>query len=362
MVNDEINSLITLAEQSGNLRYPRWELFNSYTGCMIGTPAIPVIVGAYEKGIRKYDVEKAYLYSRNSADMFSVNAEGYSPGSLSKTLEYLFSDWCVGRFAERLGKTDDARKYYGKSALYVNSYDPEVQWMRTRKADGSWLEWKGKTVHGQGCKESNPFQQGWFVPHDVQGLINLMGKEHFEQELISFFENTPDDFNWNDYYNHANEPVHHVAFMFPYTGMPWMTQQLSRKICDNSYGTGVYGLKGNEDVGQMSAWYILAAIGFHPVNPADGVYIIGSPLFEKVTLRLDPAYYQGKEFVVKARNNTPENVYIQSATLNGKPLTRAWLLHSEIVAGGTLELQMGAAPNKEWGTGQENLPPSHTKE
>ncbi|MDR0843785.1 MAG: GH92 family glycosyl hydrolase [Tannerella sp.] len=361
MVNDEVNSLITLAEQSGNLYYPRWELLNAYTGCMIGTPAIPVIVGAYEKGIRRYDVEKAYRYAKNTADKFSNNAEGYSPGSLSETLEYTFSDWCVGRFAERLGKIDDSQKYFSKSLLYVNSYDPEVQWMRTRKADGSWLEWEGKTVHNQGTKESNPYQQGWFVPHDVQGLINLMGKEHFDKELITFFEKTPDSFDWNDYYNHPNEPVHHVAFMFTYTGLPHLAQKWSRIICENAYDIGVYGLKGNEDVGQMSAWYILAAMGFHPVNPAEDTYIIGSPLFDKVTLRLDPAYYTGKEFVIKAHNNSPENVYIQSATLNEKPLSRAWLLHSEIVAGGTLEFQMGPTPNKEWGVGEENLPPSQSK-
>ena len=362
MVNDAVNSLIALAEQSGKQYYPRWELLNAYTGCMLGNPAVPVIVGAYEKGIRKYDVEKAYRFAKNSVDIFSNNAEGYSPGSLSETLEYAFSDWCVGRFAEKLGKTGDARKYYDKSLLYHKSYDPEVQWMRTRDKDGSWLKWEGKTIHGQGCIESNPYQQGWFVPHDVQGLIDLMGKEYFVNELIYFFENTPGDFNWNDYYNHPNEPVHHVAFMFTYAGLPYLTQQWSRKICDNAYDTGVYGLKGNEDVGQMSAWYVLAAMGIHPVNPADNVYIIGSPLFEKITLLLNPAYYPGKEFVIKAHKNSPENIYIQSAVLNGKPLSRAWLLHSEIVSGGTLELQMGPTPNKEWGSGKENLPPSQSKQ
>lgn len=362
MVNDEINSLITLAEQSGNEYYPRWELFNAYTGCMIGTPAIPVIVGAYEKGIRNYDVEKAFRFAKNTADIFSNNTEGFSPGSLSETLEYTFSDWCVGRFAERLGKTDDVQKYFGKSLMYANSYCPEVQWMRTRRSDGSWLDWRGKTAHGQGCKESNPYQQGWFVPHDVQGLINVMGREHFVNELIAFFENTPGDFNWNDYYNHPNEPVHHVPFMFTYAGLPYLTQKWSRQICENAYGTGVYGLKGNEDVGQMSAWYVLAAMGIHPVNPAEEVYIIASPLFNKVTLHLDPAYYPGEKFVITAHQNSPENMYVQSATLNGEPLSRAWILHSEIASGGTLELQMGPEPNKEWGTGKENLPPSQSEE
>ena len=173
--------------------------------------------------------------------------------------------------------------------------------------------------------ESNPYQQGWFVPHDVQGLINLMGRDYFLAYLTEFFEKTPLSFQWNDYYNHSNEPVHHAAYLFVYAAEPWLTQKWTRIIMDHAYGPGVKGLCGNEDVGQMSAWYVLSAIGLHPVSPVDGVYILGSPLFEKVTVRLDPKYHQGKSFTVIAKGNSAKNVYIQSARLDGKELNRAWL-------------------------------------
>jgi predicted alpha-1,2-mannosidase len=163
---------------------------------------------------------------------------------------------------------------------------------------------------------------------------------------------------WNDYYNHPNEPCHHIAYLFTYAGVPWLTQKWSRRICDMAYGTGVRGLCGNEDVGQMSAWYVLAATGFHPVCPGDNVYLIGSPLFDRVTISLDPNYYSGGEFTVITLNNSADNIYVQSAHLNGVPLERAWITHNEITAGGTLELLMGSDPNMSWGSGPENRPPS----
>ena len=151
--------------------------------------------------------------------------------------------------------------------------------------------------------------------------------------------------------------MHHTAYLFTYAGKPWLTQKWSRFVMDHAYGAGVSGLCGNEDVGQMSAWYILSAIGFHPVSPVDGIYIIGSPLFDEVTLKLDSHYYHGGTFTVKARNNSAQNMYVQSATLNGKPLNRAWLRHSEVVAGGVLELVMGPVPNERWGSAPDELPP-----
>jgi predicted alpha-1,2-mannosidase len=194
------------------------------------------------------------------------------------------------------------------------------------------------------------------VPQDVQGLINLMGKDYFLRYLTAFFEQTPTNFLWNEYCNHANEPVHHTAYLFTYAGAPWLTQKWSRFIMDHAYGDAVNGICGNDDVGQMSAWYALSAIGFYPVSPVDGVYIIGSPLFDRVTLRLDQRYYSGRTFTVIARNNSAQNFYVQSAKLNGKPLNRAWLRLPEIVAGGTLELHMGPQPNKNWGS--QELPTS----
>ncbi|MFH1965710.1 MAG: GH92 family glycosyl hydrolase, partial [Acidobacteriota bacterium] len=237
MVNDEINSLIEMAELSGNEYFPRWEILNSYSGCMIGNPAVSVLADAYIKGIRGYDVEKAFQYALNSVDKFGNGTRGYVPEKLSETLEYAYFDWCVARLAEALGKEKISREYLKKSEAWRNVWDPEVQWMRARRADGSWLPWKGKLEHGQGCVESNPFQQGWFVPHDIPGLISLMGKDFFLTELNTFFDKAPEDFLWNDYYNHPNEPVHHVPFLFNFAGAPYLTQKWTRAICANAYGT-----------------------------------------------------------------------------------------------------------------------------
>ena len=207
--------------------------------------------------------------------------------------------------------------------------------------------------------ESNPYQQGLFVPHDVTGLINLMGgDDRFLAHMVPFFEKTPRNFKWNEYYNHANEPVHQAVYMFPYAGTPWLTQKWARDVMNNAYGSGVKGLCGNEDVGQMSAWFLLSAMGFHPVSPASSIYIIGSPLFDEVSIRLDPKYYPGKSFKVVAHHNTDKNVYVQSVRLNGKALERAWITHKEIVSGGTLEFKMGPEPNTAWASAPEHRPPS----
>ena len=362
MVNDEINSMIHIAEHDKrNQAYPRWELLSTATGCMLGNPAISVIADAYTKGIRNYDVDKAYQYCVATADKFKNDTYGYTHGSMSHTLEYAYTDWCVAKLAEALDKPEDAEKYTTRALSYKKIWDPNVQWFHSRLTDGTWTDWKGKTVHGQGCTESNPFQQGWFVPHDVYGLIDLMGYDTFVKELTLFFDKVPEDFLWNDYYNHANEPCHHVVFLFNYAGKPWLTQKWSRKICDKAYNTTVRGLCGNEDVGQMSAWYVLAAMGLHPVCPGDGIYQLTSPVFNQVSIRLDPDYYPGKTFTVTAVNNSQVNVYIQSAALNGHPLERAWVTHQEIVTGGTLEFVMGPEPNTAWGSATELLPPPALK-
>jgi len=356
MVNDEINSLIHMAEVSGRRYFPRWEIMNSYSGCMLGNPAVSVILDAYVKGIRDYDVQKAWLFCRNTVETFSNEPLGYRPEDISRTLEYAYSDWCVGRFAELLEKKEDSLTYYERSSAYKTIYDPEVRWFRGRTADGKWIPWQGKTVHGQGCVESNPYQQGWFVPHDMEGLIELLGRDNFISELTAFFEKAPSGFTWNDYYNHANEPVHHAAYLFPYAGVPWLTQKWSRIVCEQAYGTGVDGLCGNEDVGQMSAWYVLSASGLHPVCPGDGLYVLTSPLFERIEFQLDGRYATGQSFTVIAKGNSPSNRYIQSVRLNGKPLDRLWLTHQEIATGGQIELQMGPKPNKTLGTDRDSYP------
>ena len=356
IINDQVNSLVQLADLSGR-PFSRWDILNCNSGCMLGSPAVSVAADAYLKGIRGFDVEKAYAIAKRT-----VRAEdgklGWAPESLSRTLENAYFDHCMARWAEALGKPEDARDFTARAQAYRTNFDPGVNWMHARAADGAWLPWQGRAVEGQGCVESNPFQQGWFVPHDVQGLINLLGKERFRADLEEFFDKTPLSFKWNAYYNHANEPVHHVPYLFTYAGAPWLTQKWTRLVMEHAYGAGVKGLCGNDDVGQMSAWYVLSALGLHPVSPVAGIYLIGSPLFTRAALRLDPKYHRGKSFVVAAGNNSAQNIYIQSATLNGQPLTRAWLRHAEITDGGTLDLVMGPTPNKSWGAARADRPPS----
>lgn len=357
MVNDEVNSLIRLAEVSGREYFPRWEIMNSYSGCMLGNPAVSVIVDAYHKGITGWDAEKAYRYCKNTVEHTGNGELGYTPCDISRTLEYAYSDWCMGEFANLLNKPDDAKKYKRRSLNYKNIWNDSIQWFCGKHENGRFANWKGETEQDHYCTESNPLQQGWFVPHDVYGFISLLGKTNFTEKLTSFFDRSSDDFLWNNYYNHPNEPVHHVPFLFAYTGNAWLTQKWTRKICDKAYGTDVMGLCGNEDVGQMSAWYVLSSIGFHPVNPGDNIYILTSPVFDEITIRLDKEFYPGKgSLVIKAHNNSPQNVYIREVKLNGKSLNRSWITHEEIVKGGMLEFFMTSQPDKSFG--KKQLPPS----
>jgi predicted alpha-1,2-mannosidase len=183
-------------------------------------------------------------------------------------------------------------------------------------------------------------------------MVQLMGgRKKVVTDLVKFFEKTPKDMRWNDYYNHANEPVHHVAFLFNRLNQPWLTQKWSRLICERAYHNSVEGLVGNEDVGQMSAWYILAASGIHPVCPGDTRQEITSPAFSKVVFQLDPKYAKGKTFTIEALNNSSNNIYIQRAMLNGKPYNKCYIDYAAIAAGGKLQLLMGSKPNKTWGIG-----------
>ena len=354
VVNDVICSLMEQARTSGRQYYERWELFNSYTGCMLGNPALSVLADAYVKGIRNYDVEEAYRYAVNSSAEFGNGELGYtvSGTSISHTLEYAYFDWCIAQLAKALGKSEDVETYMLKSQAWRNLFDDEKGWFRPRKADGEWEEWpeNARIKEWYGCMEATPYQQGWFVPHDIDALAEkLDGKELAVADLRNFFEKAPADMHWNAYYNHANEPVHHVPFMFNRLGAPHLTQYWSRFICRQAYADKVEGIVGNEDAGQMSAWYVLAAMGLHPVCPGEERIEITSPVFESVTISLDKEYAQGGKFVVRALDNSPENVYIQSAKLNGEPYNKCYINFSDIAAGGELELQMGAEPNPEWG-------------
>ena len=351
LIYDQINSLVEIADQSGNNYLERWELLNAYSGCMLGNPAISVLCDAYSKGIRSYDIDKAYQYALNTSRMFGNNENGYTPGSISHTLEYAYNDWCMARLAEWLGKEADKDVFDRRAGTYTTLYDPDYGWFRTRNEKGEYLPLpeQGRLAEGYGCVESNAYQQGWFVPHDVEGMIKLMGgREKVLADLTDMFEQTPANYLWNQYYNHANEPVHHVPFLFNRLGAPELTQKWTRDICRNAYKNSVLGLVGNEDVGQMSAWYVLAASGLHPVCPGDQRYELTSPVFERVVFNLDPNYAEEKAFVIEAHNNSPENIYIQQATLNGKPYNKCYLMHTDLMKGGTLVLQMGAEPS-DWG-------------
>lgn len=354
VVNDMINSLVTLAEESGNHYLERWEFLNAYSGCMIGNPAVSVIADAWAKGIRRFDAQKAYSFAKNSVEKYGNGSKGYSTGglSVSLTLEYAYFDWCLGQLAGALGRREDEKLYRSRGGNYRNVFDTAKAWFRPRNDDGNWQPWPedGRMRQGYGTIESSPYQQGWFVPHDVPGMVALMGgKEKVLADLTAFFDKVPENMMWNDYYNHANEPVHHVPFLFNRLGAPWLTQRWTREICARAYHNSVEGLVGNEDVGQMSAWYVLAASGLHPVCPGSTRYEITSPVFDAIVIALDPAYARGKQFTVKTRNNSPANRYIQRAWLNGKPYNHCYIHHASIAAGGTLLLEMGDKPNMNWG-------------
>lgn len=369
LVNDMLNSLITLADETGNHYFERWEFMNAYSGCMIGNPAVSVLADAYAKGIRNYDIQKAYQFAVNTCERYGNGERGYAvicepdptggegyaykPFAISNTLEFAYAEWCLAQLAEALGHTADQQKYRQRAQSYRNLFDKEKGWFRPKDEQGNWLPWPdgGRLQHWYGTVESNPYQQGWFVPHDVAGMVELMGgTDKVIADLIDLFEKSPENLTWNDYYNHANEPVHHVPFLFNRLGKPWLTQRWTREICERAYNNSVEGLVGNEDVGQMSAWYVLAASGIHPISPGDTRYELTSPVFERIEFKLDTAFATGKTFTIVAKNNAPENRYIQSATLNGKPYLHCFIDHYQLTEGGVLELEMGSEPNENWGT------------
>ena len=334
MVNDLLNSLITLAEDSGKGYFERWEMLNAYSGCMLGNPALSVLADAYAKGIRGFDTEKAFETAVRTSEKFQGSSR-----SISEVLEYSYSDWCLAVYSKAIGKDSEADHYFRRSLRYRDLFNPETGWFQPKDDDGNWVPYpeKGRLSQGFGCMESNPYQQGWFVPHDWDAFVEMLGgREAALADLEHMFENTPRNYSWNDYYNHANEPVHFLPFLFNRLGRPDLTQYWTRDICRNAYHNSVEGLVGNEDVGQMSAWYVLASIGIHPVCPGDTRYELTSPVFKRVTIHLP----NGKDFVIDAPGNSEENIYISSASLNGRPLEGTYIDHSDILSGGTLTLNM----------------------
>ena len=367
-VNDIINSMLAYYDVDNIL--PVWTLYGNETNTMTGYHSIPVIVEAYKKGIRGFDAEKAYqamktTMMQNDRGLDRYKTYGYIPYTLEDesvtiSLEYAYNDWCVALMAKALGKTEDYRYFLKRSEAYQYLFDQETGFMRGKSEDGqSWntpFDPKYSNHRQQtDYTEGNAWQHSWFVPHDVNNLIKLHGgNQNFSNKLERLFtesseingDNTSADISGLiGQYAHGNEPSHHIAYLFNYAKRPWRTQFWVRQILKSQYNSTPNGLSGNEDCGQMSAWYVLSSIGLYPVNPASGVYEIGSPLFEKTTIELS----DDKNFIIEAENVSDKNLYIQSAKLNGKAFNKTTISHQDISNGGKLYLKMGNKPNKDWG-------------
>ncbi len=373
-VNDLINTMLNIYKQQGKL--PIWHLMGNETDCMVGYSAIPVIADAYFKGFNGFDPELAFEAMKASSmrddyGMAYLKTKGYIPAdkekeSVSKALEYCISDWCIAQMAQALRKNDDYAYYSKRAASYAEYFDPSTQFMRPKLDNGSFRAPFSpfKSIHEWGdYTEGNAWQYTWLVPHDVEGLIKLFGSEDaFSTKLDSLFtvqgdlgENaSPDISGLIGQYAHGNEPGHHTTYLYAYVGQQWKTAAKVRNILKTMYTDKPDGLCGNEDCGQMSAWYVLSSLGFYPVNPANSAFVFGSPAFDEATISLPGE----KTFTVKAINNSDENIYIQSAVLNGKPYTRSFITYKDIMAGGQLELTMGNQPNEQFGAAPEDRPQS----
>lgn len=374
-VNDFVRSMLAHYEETGLL--PVWELEGNETNTMIGYHAVPVIADAILKGFHDFNIQEAYRVMKVSAmqDNFGINyfnKLGYVPAdkikeSVSRTLAYCYDDWCIAQIAKFLHKENDYNYFIKKAGSYKNLFDKSTGFMRGKFADGKWRVPFSPKFTGEknpDYTEGDAWQWTWFVPHDIAGLIKLMGGEQdFTQKLDTLFEQSsavnsetapPDVSGMIGQYAHGNEPSHHIAYLYDYVGKPWKTQAVVRKICDKLYSDSSNGLCGNDDCGQMSAWYIFSAMGFYPVNSAEGIYVIGSPMLNKVSIDIG----HNKHFTVIANNVSKENKYIQSAELNGKPLNLTYITQKEIINGGSLIFNMGNKPNKKWAAGKDDAPPS----
>ena len=368
---DFINTFLVQYEQGGRL--PVWELAANETDTMIGYHAVSVIADAAVKGIDGFDLGKAYRAMRHSAELKHHGLEPYvnkgfiamedERESVSKVLEYAYDDWCIAQVARMVGETSDHTRYSARAQSYKNVFDRESGFMRPR-SNGGWLDPFDPREVTFGFTEANSWQYTFFVPHDIRGLIGLMGgREKFAGKLDQMFaaesritgREQVDITGLIGQYAHGNEPSHHMAYLYNYVGQAWKTQSRVRQIMDQFYKPEPGGLIGNEDCGQMSAWYVLSAAGFYPVTPGSTIYAIGSPLFPEVRFNFE----NGKSFVVRAVNISERNVYIQSATLNRKQYNKSYLQHGDLMAGGELVFQMGPRPNRRWGSGVGSEPVSH---
>jgi predicted alpha-1,2-mannosidase len=375
-VNDMVATMLAHYTFFGQKALPVWVESGKENWCMIGNHSIPVMVDAYLKGFRKWDAAEALgdmvaTTEGARAQMPEYRTNGYIASrrgaeAVSKTIEYAYDDACIARLAKALGQNDLAERYANRAENWQNVFDPSTGFFRGKTTAGAWVTpFNPNAIVTDSYTEANAWQS-YFVPHDVPSLIQkLGGDERFISRLDEVFDSKEQIVNFSEdvvgligMYAHGNEPCHHYAYLYNYAGEPWKTQARIRQICHTLYNNTTAGMCGNDDCGQMSAWYVFSALGFYPADPCGGVYIIGSPLGNQATVTLDPKYYKGGKFTVVARDNSPQNMYIQSATLNGKPFTRTWLTHDQIVAGGTLELQMGPAPNRSWGAALTDRPGS----
>ncbi len=364
MQRDLAETMLHIFKQQGKL--PVWHLMGNETDCMVGNPGIPVLVDIALKG---FNVDKKAVFEavkasamRDERGMGLLKKYGYIPCDLdpeketvAKGLEYALADACIAKLAKQLGKTEDYKYFYKRSQSYRDFYfDKQTKFMRGVTSDHKFREPFDpfSTVHRQDdYTEGNAWQYVWLVPHDVHGLVAAFGGEKpFVSKLDSLFivngdmgaDASPDITGLIGQYAHGNEPSHHILYMYNYVGQPWKGADKIRYVLANLYHDDFDGLSGNEDVGQMSAWYILSSVGFYQVDPAGGRYVFGSPLFDEATLNVG----NGKTFRVVAHNNSSENKYIQSAKLNGKPYTRSYIDFKDIVRGGTLEFVMGNKPSQ----------------
>ena len=404
-----VNSMVMMYQDGGLI--PRGPAGGNYTYVMTGAATTPFIVSAYLKGIKGFNLEKAYEglrknhfpggmmskagYEHNTFKGGGIEyyiERGYVPHPLTnirygfhqdgstQTLEYAYQDYTLAQMAKKMGKNDDYELFMKRATNYKNIWNADIGWMWNRTLDGKWAEPVDILRYDNGWEEGNAAQYLWFVPHDVQGLINLIGsREAFTTKLNDSFEKAQKhDFTSGKshdketmeklrrvYINYGNQPSIQTAFLFNYSGAPWLTQYWSRQVVEKVY-SGVspdYGYSGDEDQGLMGSLAVLMKSGIFSTNGGtspEPFYEISSPTFNKITFHLNPKYYSGKTFTIEAKNNGSKNYYIQSANLNGKPLDRPWLLHETVVKGGKLTLNMGANPNKTWGSKPEQAPPSMT--
>ncbi|WP_312368282.1 GH92 family glycosyl hydrolase [Stenotrophomonas sp.] len=378
--NDFVNSLLASRRESPYGVLPVWSFHGLETWCMIGYHAVPVIADAYMKGIRGYDTEEALQAMVTSANygpydgIAQYRELGYVPideegEAASKTLEYAYDDWTIAQMAQDMGKTDVAREFNKRAANWKHAFDPGTGFMRARKRDGSFREPFDPSASGYGTDftEGNAWQYSWYVPQDVAGLAAAHGgsdkllqrlDDVFEAKVDpSIFAHMEDITGLIGWYAHGNEPSHHVAYLYAHAGQPWRTQARLKQIMDTQYAARPDGLAGNDDLGQMSAWYVFTALGFYPVTPGSNQYIIGRPFLPQATLNLP----DGKRFSIIATGLDAAHTYVGSVSLNGKPLDRAYVTHQEIVAGGELRFTMQAEPNKAWAADGAKLPYSMSR-